>query len=218
MMIEFDQVSKVFATRRGAVRALDDLSLAIDAGQYVAICGPSGCGKSTLLSLVGGLALPTTGRLVVGGLDTSGTSSAERARFRARHIGFVFQVFHLLPFLNVLDNVLLAAAQPGQADTVDLCQVADRPVRTAAATASPAGPVEYWRTPTRGDGPRSAQSPPDPAGGRTHGKPGSGQCRDRLDQIDQFHQQGGTVLLVTHEPPAAARAQATIRLHQGRLA
>ncbi len=105
MMIEFDQVSKVFATRRGEVRALDDLSLAIDAGQYVAICGPSGCGKSTLLSLVGGLALPTTGRLVVGGLDMSGTSSAQRARYRACHIGFVFQVFHLLPFLNVLDNV-----------------------------------------------------------------------------------------------------------------
>ena len=107
-MIHFDDVSKVYRTRHGEVRALDGLSLSIDKGQYIAMCGPSGCGKSTLLSLTGGLALPTLGTVTVNGFDVSAGSPAERARFRATDIGYVFQMFHLLPFLNVLDNVLVA--------------------------------------------------------------------------------------------------------------
>ncbi len=218
MMIEFDQVSKVFATRRGAVRALDNLSLAIDAGQYVAICGPSGCGKSTLLSLVGGLALPTNGRLVVGGLDTSGTSSAERARYRAQHIGFVFQVFHLLPFLNVLDNVLLAAAQPGQPDTVAYAK--------SLIDQFGLQPRQHHRPAQLSIGERQRVAmarallnrPQILLADEPTGNLDPDNAAIVMDQIDQFHQQGGTVLLVTHEPPAAARAQATIRLHQGRLA
>ena len=91
------------------MRALDDVTLDVAAGRFVALCGPSGCGKSTLLSLVGGLALPTSGRVAVDGQEVSLLSAAERARFRAEKVGFVFQLFHLLPYLTVLDNVLLAA-------------------------------------------------------------------------------------------------------------
>ncbi len=114
IMIHFDNVSKVYSTRRGDVRALDAVTLAIDKGRYAAVWGPSGCGKSTLLSLVGGLALPTSGTVTVDGFVVSKASSARRAQFRSTDVGYVFQMFHLMPFLTVRDNVLVAA--PGAAD------------------------------------------------------------------------------------------------------
>jgi len=78
-MIHLTGVSKVYPTAEGEVRALDDVSLEVDEGQFVAVRGPSGCGKSTLLSLVGGLALPTAGNVVVAGSDLLAMSSSERA-------------------------------------------------------------------------------------------------------------------------------------------
>ncbi|MHB0960477.1 MAG: ABC transporter ATP-binding protein [Pirellulaceae bacterium] len=217
MMIEFEHVSKVFATRRGEVRALDDLSLEVDAGQYVAICGPSGGGKSTLLALVGGLALPTTGRVVVGELDMSQAAGAERARYRASHMGFVFQVFHLLPFLNVLENVLLAAAQPGESETVAyamslveqfglLPRQHHRPAQLSIGERQRVTMARALLNRPRillADEPTGNLDPENAA--------------IVMDQIDRFHQQGGTVLLVTHEQPAAAHAQKIIHLNQGRL-
>lgn len=112
-MIRLEGLRKVFRTRRGDVTALDDVDLIVDKGQYIAVRGPSGCGKSTLLSMVGGLALPTAGRALVAERPISEMTAAQRAQFRAENVGFVFQMFHLLPYLSVLDNILIAA-QPGQ--------------------------------------------------------------------------------------------------------
>ena len=117
-MIHLDSVTKVFDTIEGPVRALDGVTLGVQAGEFVALQGPSGCGKSTLLSVVGGLALPTSGGVRVADCQVSAMSSAARARFRTEHLGFVFQMFHLLPYLSVLDNVLVAApagTRPGPA-------------------------------------------------------------------------------------------------------
>ncbi|MDP6060590.1 MAG: ATP-binding cassette domain-containing protein, partial [Pirellulaceae bacterium] len=111
-MIQFDGVHKHYRTANGEVRALNGVSLAIDDGQYVAVQGHSGSGKSTLLALAGGLALPTQGKVIIGGEEISAMPSAERARFRADHVGFVFQMFHLLPYLNIVDNVRIAARDP----------------------------------------------------------------------------------------------------------
>ncbi len=113
-MIELANVTKTYSTSGGEVRALDDVSLSIDTGEFVCVRGPSGCGKSTLLALLGGLAQPTSGSVIVDGREVSAMSSAQRAAFRAETIGFVFQMFHLLPYLNIVDNVLVAAP-PGKA-------------------------------------------------------------------------------------------------------
>lgn len=113
-MIELVDVSKVYVRADGPVTALAGISLRIENGEFVAVRGPSGCGKSTLLTLIGGLGTPTGGRVLVAGEDLTSMSSGERARFRAHTIGFVFQTFHLLPYLTVLDNVV-AAAPPGEA-------------------------------------------------------------------------------------------------------
>ncbi|MEO8494705.1 MAG: ABC transporter ATP-binding protein [Planctomycetota bacterium] len=116
-MIELTDVSKVYRTARGEVRAVDDVTLSIATGEFVALKGHSGSGKSTLLALLGGLALPSTGSVSVAGYDVGKLSSSERARFREENVGFVFQMFHLLPYLNVLDNVLVAAPAAARASS-----------------------------------------------------------------------------------------------------
>src|SRR5690606_8054476 len=100
-----ESVSKTYTTAARTVTALRDFSLQLEEGEFLAICGPSGCGKSTLLLILGGLLHPDVGSVRVGGTDLYQLSANERARFRAQTIGFVFQQFHLIPYLNVLDNV-----------------------------------------------------------------------------------------------------------------
>ncbi len=97
--------------RRGAetVRAVDGVSFHIDAGEFVAIVGPSGAGKTTLLQLVGGMDIPTSGELRLGGREVSGLSDGELTRLRREQIGFVFQHFGLLPTLTVAENIALPA-------------------------------------------------------------------------------------------------------------
>jgi ABC-type lipoprotein export system ATPase subunit len=108
-MLNIDNVRKTYRTARGDVTPLDGLSLSVRAGEFAAVCGPSGCGKTTLLLVVGGLLHPDSGTVRVGGSDLYQMSPEARARFRAANIGFVFQQFHLIPYLSVLENVLAAA-------------------------------------------------------------------------------------------------------------
>jgi len=108
-MIRCEQLAKTYATRAGPVRALDQVNLAVQAGEFLCVRGPSGCGKTTLLLTLGGLLRPTSGHVVIDGADLYAMSARDRARFRAVKIGFVFQMFHLVPYLTVAENVLLAA-------------------------------------------------------------------------------------------------------------
>ncbi|MGH2973369.1 MAG: ABC transporter ATP-binding protein [Solirubrobacterales bacterium] len=114
--IRLDSAGKEYLTAAGSVRAVDAISLEVEAGARVAITGPSGCGKSTLLALVGGLEAPTAGRVFVDGEELSGLSDRERARLRRQEFGFVFQSDSLLPFLTVIENVGLQLALHGASD------------------------------------------------------------------------------------------------------
>ncbi len=111
-LIEFKGITKSYGGPAGRP-ALDNLSLQVGKGEFTAIMGPSGSGKSTLLHLVAGLDHASSGSLVVDGHDLSRLSEADLARFRRSRIGFVFQFFHLLNNLSVLDNVLIAAQLAG---------------------------------------------------------------------------------------------------------
>ena len=90
------------------VAALDGVSFAIEQGEWVSMMGPSGSGKTTLLNLIGCLDVPTAGQLLVAGKDIQELNESERAAFRREHIGLIFQQFHLIPYLTVLENVMLA--------------------------------------------------------------------------------------------------------------
>ena len=108
-MIKLTQLAKEYRAKKDVpVPVFSGLDLRIEAGIFAAVRGASGCGKSTLLLIAGGLMHPDTGRVEMVGSDLTAMRPDERARFRAAHIGYVFQRFHLLPFLSVLENVLAA--------------------------------------------------------------------------------------------------------------
>jgi putative ABC transport system ATP-binding protein len=123
--IQLESVAKHYRTPGGVVRAVDGITAEIEAGSSVAITGPSGCGKSTLLGLIGALDVPTSGRVVVGGLEVSSLPERERAEVRQSSLGFVFQSDNLLPYLTAAENVagrlaLRARARAGRRRSLEL--------------------------------------------------------------------------------------------------
>jgi len=107
MMTPLVQVENL-EKRFDAVRALADVSFEVEAGEWIAIMGPSGSGKTTLINILGGLDHPTSGRVLVDGMEIGQLSERELTRYRSDKIGFVFQQFHLVPYLTALENVMLA--------------------------------------------------------------------------------------------------------------
>jgi putative ABC transport system ATP-binding protein len=106
-MYLLEKADKAYASRRGTVHALREVSLEIPKGSCVTITGPSGSGKTTLLLTLGGLIRPTSGRVLFQGVDLSGLSDAKLARYRNQKIGFVLQTFNLIPYLSALENVMV---------------------------------------------------------------------------------------------------------------
>jgi putative ABC transport system ATP-binding protein len=114
-MIEIDRLSKHYKQGKTVVRALDELTLNIESGEFVAIVGRSGSGKTTMLDSLGLLLRPTSGRIVIDGADTSSLKDDRKARLRGSKIGFIFQEYNLLPTLTAFENVMLPlsyAAKP----------------------------------------------------------------------------------------------------------
>ncbi len=112
-MIETKRLTKIYGTDENRLRALDGVDLTIARGEFAAVVGPSGCGKSTLLHLLGGIDVPTEGKVVIEDVDLSTLAPDPLTVFRRRHIGFVFQSFNLVPRLNVWENVTLPLGLDG---------------------------------------------------------------------------------------------------------
>ena len=106
-MIQLQQVDKIYRTEEIETVALENVNLEVKKGVFVAVMGPSGCGKSTLLNVMGLLDAPTSGKVILDGKETINMKDGELAKFRNENLGFVFQSFHLINSLNVLDNVEL---------------------------------------------------------------------------------------------------------------
>ncbi|MDE6340946.1 MAG: ABC transporter ATP-binding protein [Muribaculaceae bacterium] len=106
-MITLKDINKIYRTDEIETQALENVNIHIDKGEFVSVMGPSGCGKSTLLNIVGLLDTPTSGTVTIAGKNATGMSDAALATFRNHELGFVFQSFHLIDSLNVIDNVML---------------------------------------------------------------------------------------------------------------
>ena len=208
--------------RRGVeeVRVLDGLSLDIDAGDFVALMGPSGSGKSTLLNLIGGLDRPTSGSLEVAGLRVDQLSDAALARWRADHVGFVFQMYNLLPVLSAERNVELPLLLK------DLSR--EQRSRRVAAALALVGLTERARhRPRELSGgqeqrvgiARAIVTDPtlllcDEPTGDLDRKSGD-EVLDLLQALNDDY--GKTIIMVTHDPHAAERAHRTVHLDKGLL-
>ena len=216
-MIRLEDVSKIYRTPGGTVHAVNGVTLSISPGEFVAVRGPSGCGKSTLLSLVGSLARPTSGRVVVAGEDVGAMSPAARAAFRAARIGFVFQTFHLLPYLRVEDNVALAAT-PGEAASAG-DRARDLLARFHLNHRLRHHPAEL----STGECQRVAiaralmNRPPLLLADEPTGNLDAESAAAVLDLIGSYHQDGGTVVLVTHQDWVSERAGRVVELRDGRV-
>lgn len=239
-MLELRAVTKIYNHPEGAVRALDAVDLRVGRGELVVVCGPSGSGKSTLLLTIGGMIRPTSGQVLLEGQDLYALPSAARARVRAQRIGFVFQLFHLVPYLSATENVLVpalagvGAAVPsarsrGPADTAHPAPAAGRGVGRAEAVAL----LERL-----GLGERLGHLPSELSAGERQrvalaralikqpdliladeptGNLDPDSAAQVLAALREFHAGGGTVIVVTHDPALACAAQRSLRLEQGRL-
>ena len=108
-MIYLKKINKVFRTARESVHALRDINMEVKKGEFIVLKGPSGSGKTTLLMTIGAMLQPASGTVLINGNDIYSFNERERTRFRAKYIGFVFQEFYLIPYLNIIDNILLSA-------------------------------------------------------------------------------------------------------------
>lgn len=113
-ILKTENLRKYYGKEPNMVRALDDVSLEIGEGEFVAIVGTSGSGKSTLLNMMGGLDVPTSGKVIISDKDISGMDDERLTIFRRRRIGFVFQNYNLIPILNVYENIVLPVALDGE--------------------------------------------------------------------------------------------------------
>jgi putative ABC transport system ATP-binding protein len=218
-LVEARDVSRVFPMPAGPVVALRNVSLAVDAGEYVAITGPSGCGKSTLLHLVGCVDTPSSGSLLFDRRDTSQLSEAERGRLRLTRIGFVFQRFFLLPMLTAAENVELPQAEAGVTaserrartrELLDYVGLADR----ADHLPSQLSGGEMQRVAiARALANRPALLVADEPTGELDDETGEHVAA----LFDRVNAGGTAVRVVTHNPALAARASRRLAMKSGRL-
>ena len=213
--IELRNVGKRYRGPDGVVVALDDVSLTVSAGQLVAVKGPSGCGKTTLLLAAGGLLRPDDGQVLLDGTDLYALSSEERAAVRATTVGFVFQQFHLIPYLTVLDNVRTAtlgtpaSRKGGKAMAMlDRFGLADRAQHVPAQLST-------------GERQRVAlvramlNDPMLVLADEPTGNLDEDNAHIVLRHLAEYAEAGGAVLLVTHDSEAAQRAHRIIPLSKG---
>lgn len=216
-MVVLENVAKTYRTRRGDVKALDDINLRIEEGEFVVICGPSGSGKTTLLMTIGGMQQPSKGKVIVGQNNLYAMSGRARAEFRAENIGFVFQMFHLIPYLNIIENIVLAGGR-----------VANRKIKAQANEL-----IEQF-----GLGGRNHHKPSELSAGE---KQRTATARALLNQpkivladeptgnldpdnaatvlrhLSEFHRKGGTVIFATHGTEAEQLADRIIHLRNGHI-
>ncbi|MFG6448918.1 ABC transporter permease [Roseateles sp. BYS180W] len=218
-LIELRGVSRHYELGGSTVRALDAVDLDIEAGDYVAIMGASGSGKSTMMNLLGCLDVPSSGRFTLDGVDVGEMGPDELARLRREHFGFVFQRYHLLPYLDAVDNVALPAVYAGTLGEQRRARAQQLLQRLGLGERGGHRPNEL----SGGQQQRVSIARALMNGGRIiladepTGALDTASGEALLQLLAQLHQDGHTIILVTHDPKVAEHAQRVVRLQDGRI-
>lgn len=218
--IELRDVSKVYHKDRIEIPVLDGLNLNIEPGQFVALMGPSGSGKSTLLHLIGGLDSPTGGTVRVGEAHLESMSERERTSWRSRHVGFIFQMYHLVPVLTAAQNVEL----PLLLFKMNASERKER-VKTALEIVGLGDRMDHRPNQLSGGQEqrvaiaRSIVTDPDAIlADEPTGDLDSKTSEEILELLNLLNTEfGKTILMVTHDPRAAAHAARILHLEKGEL-
>jgi len=221
MSIDLKNVSRTYPARADAngavIYALDDVSLCVGSGEWLAVMGPSGSGKSTLVNLVGCLDRATSGEIWLEGENVASLSQSDLNRFRAEKIGFVFQQFHLIPYLTALENIMLAQYFHSMTDESEALEALDRVGLKDRAHHLPAhlsGGEQQRVCIARAliNDPRIVLAD-EPTGNLD-----AANEEIVLRLLREFHQQGRTIVMVTHDPVVARLADRRVDLHHGKIA
>lgn len=218
-IIHLKDVSMVYGCNGTRTTALAGISFVVRQGEYLVITGESGAGKSTMLTILGGLQVPTEGAVRIGGADLSALSADGLADFRRETIGFVFQAYHLFPYLTARENVIVPMS-PGRVSPREKVERAD----ALLATVGLAGKED--RLPSQLSGGESQRvaiaralvhDPPVLLADEPTGNLDSATGEQILNLFSSLHTRGKTVLMVTHNPANLARATRSLRLRDGKV-
>jgi len=213
-MIDIKHISKTFKRGSEEYKALVDVSLKINKGDYISVSGSSGSGKSTLLNVIGGLIRPDSGEVIFKGENLYDQSGRFLDFYRKRDVGFIFQQFHLMPYLTVVENIGLSCYQKSHADAINdylekcsLVNIKDKypsdlsvgeKQRTAFIRAIISNPVLLLADePTGNLDPQNSEIV--------------------MTLIEEFHKKGGTVVLVSHDPVATKYSNLNIEIGHGSI-
>jgi len=220
-MIRLKNVVKAYPAKAeangGVIRALDNISLEVAPGEWLAMMGPSGSGKSTMVNLIGCLDRPTSGEIQLDGENVAGIAASELNRVRAEKIGFIFQQFHLVPYLTALENVMLAQYFHSMTDQQEALEALARVGLKDRA----------HHLPTQLSGGEQQRvciaralinDPKIVLADEPTGNLDAQNEEIVLRLLRELHQQGRTIVMVTHDPVVARLADRRIELHHGRIA
>lgn len=213
-MLEINNISKIYRKGSSEFSALNSVSLRIETGDYVSVTGASGAGKSTLLHVIGGLIQPDSGEVLYNGENIYNQKRKVTDEYRKKHVGFMFQQFHLMPYLSVIENIRLACYEKTHLlainNYLEKCSLSE--VKNKYPSELSVG--EKQRTAFI----RAIISNPEllladePTGNLD---PGNG--RMLMSLVDDYHKNGGTVVLVSHDPVAAKYSNRSLTLERGKI-
>src|SRR5438445_121781 len=219
-MIKLNSVSRLYPARAEAgevIRSLDSGSLHVESGEWLAIMGPSGSGKSTLVNLIGCLDRSTSGEIWLEGENVSNISNADLNRVRAEKVGFIFQQFHLIPYLTAVENVMLAQYFHSMTDEQEAREALERVGLKGRADHLPAqlsGGEQQRVCIARA----LINDPKIVLADEPTGNLDAINEEIVLRLLRELHRQGRTIVMVTHDPIVARLADRRIELHHGKIA
>ena len=219
-LVELKDIKKVFFTDKLETHALDNINLTIFKGEYISISGPSGCGKSTLLSLLGLLDTPTKGTYRLAGHNASNINSDERARIRNKEIGFIFQSFNLISDLTVAENIELPLTyrldlnkKQRQEMVLSSLEKVNLVNRANHYPSQLSGGQQQRVAVARAIAGKPSIILADEPTGNLDSK----NAQAVMTLLDELHQEGATICMVTHDPRSAKQAQRIIEVFDGKI-
>ena len=218
-MIRIENLSKKYNSKRNSVVALNEVSLSIEKGEFISIVGPSGSGKTTLLLCMGGLIHPSVGKVNIDGASIYDLNIKERANFRLRNLGFVFQTFNLIPYLTALENVQIPLSLAGNTNGNQTERATELLEKLGLGDRINHKPREL----SIGQQQRVAiaralaNNPKIIMADEPTGNLDPNTTTETVAYLNSLNQTGITVVMVTHNPGVAEYAQRTLRLVDGKL-
>ena len=217
-VVVLEEVTKVYELPRGSIKALDNVTASIEAGEFISVMGPSGSGKTTFLNIIGCLDTPTTGKVVIGGENVNGLGDEELTKIRRDKLGFVFQQFNLIPTLTAVENIeypmMLKGVNGHENKSKELLRSVGLDEQLGENKPNELSGGEQQRVAIA----RALANDPDIIlADEPTGNLDSKTGKDIMQLLDDTNKRGKTIIVVTHDPQVASYTSRTFRLVDGRV-